>query len=225
MMALERLADVSARVAAPGALMNIAGTVTEVTPTAYRVRGLSPFSRLGDCVALQTGNGQRHGEVVRIDPESVMIKPYATTGDVELGTAVTKAERVTISPAASWKGRVLDAMGTPIDGAGPPEIGPERRSIYADPPPALDRGRVKAPIKTGVRVLDIFTPLCQGQRIGIFAGSGVGKSTLLGMLAAGKGFRQRRHRACGRAWPRGARIHRGFPRREPTHRRHGRRDR
>ena len=188
MRALDALAEVSARIAAPGALVAVAGTVTEVTPTTYRVRGLSPFARLGDCVALQQGNGQRHGEIVRIDPESVMVKPYMTTSDVELGTSIAKVDRVTISPALSWKGRVVDAMGVPIDGAGPPEMGPDRRSINAEPPPALDRGRVKAPVKTGVRVLDIFTPLCHGQRIGIFAGSGVGKSTLLGMLAAARGF-------------------------------------
>jgi flagellum-specific ATP synthase len=188
MRALERLAETSARIAAPGALMRVAGTVTEVTPTAYRVRGLSPFARLGDCVTLPQGNGQRHGEIVRIDPDTVMVKPYATTNDVELGTAVAKAERLTISPAVSWKGRVIDALGNPIDGAGTPPLGPDRFSINAEPPPALDRGRVKEAVKTGVRVLDIFTPLCHGQRIGIFAGSGVGKSTLLGMLAAAKGF-------------------------------------
>jgi flagellum-specific ATP synthase len=67
-------------------------------------------------------------------------------------------------------------------------FGPDLYSADSEPPPALSRARVKKPLKTGVRIIDIFTPICAGQRIGIFAGSGVGKSTLLGMLAGAKGF-------------------------------------
>lgn len=188
MRALERLAEKTARIGGPGGLLNVAGTVTEVTPTAYRVRGLSPFARLGDCVALRTSDGPRHGEIVRIDPESVMIKPYFTTSDIALGTAIAKAPPLSLAPSPAWKGRVLDALGQPIDGAGAPELGAQYRQIHSDPPAALSRGRVKTPLRSGVRVLDIFTPLCHGQRIGIFAGSGVGKSTLLGMLAGSRDF-------------------------------------
>ena len=60
--------------------------------------------------------------------------------------------------------------------------------IHAEPPAAMTRERVKKPIKSGVRVIDFFTPLCAGQRIGVFAGSGVGKSTMLAMLASSPGF-------------------------------------
>ncbi len=188
MNALENLAQVSIRLAEPGFLLRVSGAVSEVTPTAYRARGLSRFGRLGDCVAIEGGGSRRHGEIVRIEADCVTIKPFATTADVGLGSRVAKAERVTISPAASWKGRILDAMGEPIDGCGPLAAGNSRRPIHAEPPAALGRGRVKDALKSGVRVIDIFTPLCHGQRIGIFAGSGVGKSTLLGMLAASKGF-------------------------------------
>ena len=192
MSALDQLAATSARIGAPGALLRICGTITEVTPTTYRARGLSAFTRLGDCVALDGAADDcgiaRHGEIVRIDPESVVIKPFGTTADIALGATVLKTDRVAIAPAASWKGRIVDAMGRPVDGGGPLETGAAWRSIHAEPPAALDRGRVKAPLKSGVRLIDIFTPLCHGQRIGIFAGSGVGKSTLLGMLAAAKGF-------------------------------------
>ena len=186
MNGLDHLAGWSARHAAPGALLAIAGTVTAVTPTSYRVRGLSPFSKLGDCVVL--ADGVRHGEIVHVDGASVTVKPYATTADVALGARARWAERVSLAPAPSWKGRIVNALGAPIDGGPPLETGPDRRPIQADPPPALARGRVKAPLKSGVRVLDIFTPLCHGQRVGVFAGSGVGKSTLLGMLAACRGF-------------------------------------
>ena len=188
MTALARLAEASARLAAPGALLRIGGSVTEVTPTTYRARGLSTFAKLGDCVTLDGSTARRHGEIVRIDADSVTIKPYATTSDVRLGAAVAKTDGVTMAPASSWRGRIIDALGEPVDGLGPLETGERRLPIHADPPPALDRGRVTQPLKSGVRLIDIFTPICHGQRIGIFAGSGVGKSTLLGMLAASKGF-------------------------------------
>ena len=187
MNALDRLAAATAVSAAPGALLHIGGAVAEVTPTTYRVRGLSPFAALGDCVTLGDAP-HRHGEIVRIDAELVTVKPYTTTADVTLGAPVARANRVTLAPTPAWKGRIIDAFGTPIDDAGALEMGPIHRSVHAEPPPALARGRVSQPLKTGVRLIDIFTPMCHGQRIGIFAGSGVGKSTLLGMLASSKGF-------------------------------------
>ena len=67
--------------------------------------------------------------------------------------------------------------------------------LDAAPPPPLSRGRVHAPLRTGVRVVDLFTPLCLGQRVGVFAGSGIGKSSLLAMLARATPDRHRRHRA------------------------------
>jgi flagellum-specific ATP synthase len=75
-----------------------------------------------------------------------------------------------------------------IDGRGPLPPGNTPIALNGTPPPALTRGRVNVPVKTGVRSVDLFLPLCRGQRIGVFAGSGVGKSTLLGMLAQAQGF-------------------------------------
>ena len=78
---------------------------------------------------------------------------------------------------------MVDGLGRPIDGLGPLPLGPDPRPIKATPPPAADRARVGKRVETGVRVLDLFAPLCEGQRLGLFAGSGVGKSVLLSMLA------------------------------------------
>ena len=188
MNALERLAETAARLAAPGALVDVFGTVSAISPATYRVRGLSPFVRLGDCVATADARDVRHGEVVRIEADAVTVKPYGALVDVGLGSSVIKADEVTVAPTPTWRGRIVDALGRPLDGLGALETGPEHRSIHAEPPPALGRGRVKTFCRSGIRVFDIFTPLCHGQRIGIFAGSGVGKSTLLGMMAACKGF-------------------------------------
>lgn len=188
MNALDRIVATSNRYGSPDALLRVCGTVVEVTPTSYQVRGLSSFARLGDCVALDGASDARHGEIVRIEADCVTIKPYGTTADVSLGAGVSKAGRIAIAPSPLWKGRILDAMGRPVDGNGWLEPGSMHRTILAVPPAALTRARVKAPLKSGVRLIDIFTPLCHGQRVGIFAGSGVGKSTLLGMLAATKDF-------------------------------------
>jgi flagellum-specific ATP synthase len=95
---------------------------------------------------------------------------------------------LTIRPAHSWKGRVIDAVGRPIDSGPALEQGPRGISLDRSPPRPLHRQRIDSPLKTGVRVIDLFTPLCAGQRIGIFAGSGVGKSSLLTMLARSSEF-------------------------------------
>ena len=93
-----------------------------------------------------------------------------------------------MSPDSSWKGRVIDALGRPLDGRGDLAYGDGAAPLDADPPPPLRRARVSTAIRTGVRVVDLFTPLCLGQRVGVFAGSGVGKSSLLAMLARAPQF-------------------------------------
>ncbi len=94
---------------------------------------------------------------------------------------------------------MIDALGRPLDDIGALQAGERAMPLDAEPPPAMRRARVREPIKTGIRVIDLFTPLCAGQRIGVFAGSGVGKSSLLAMLARGAGLPGRRHRAGRRA--------------------------
>lgn len=84
----------------------------------------------------------------------------------------------------SWIGRVLNALGEPLDGMGPlAALGGENKPLRASPPPAFQRQPLGAKLDTGVRVINTLLPLCEGQRLGIFAGSGVGKSVLMGMLA------------------------------------------
>jgi flagellum-specific ATP synthase len=84
----------------------------------------------------------------------------------------------------SLLGRIIDGMGRPIDGKGP-LLAPRREGFYAEPPNPLTRSLISKPFGTGIRSIDTFTPLGLGQRVGIFAGSGVGKSILLGMISRG----------------------------------------
>ncbi|MCW2274950.1 flagellar protein export ATPase FliI [Rhodoblastus acidophilus] len=168
--------------------VRIGGVVTEVGPSAYRVAGLSRYLKLGDVVALDLEDRTSPGEVVKIDMEGVTVKSFDARVEGGVGNLAFRARPLRLKPHHSWKGRVINALGSPIDGEGPLMEGERSLPIDAEPPAAMRRERVQNPIRSGVRVIDFFTPLCAGQRVGIFAGSGVGKSTLLAMLAGSPGF-------------------------------------
>ncbi|MCC7253294.1 flagellar protein export ATPase FliI [Hyphomicrobium sp.] len=166
----------------------IGGTVTHVTPAYVQVSGLSRHLKLGDCIAFGSASVPPLGEVVRIDEDGATIKPFDNNLKIGPGEIAWLHGDQSLRPDISWKGRVLNALGIAIDGQGQLREGPRVYAFDAEPPAAMRRERVRAPLKSGVRVMDLFTPLCAGQRIGIFAGSGVGKSTLLSMLARSNGF-------------------------------------
>jgi flagellum-specific ATP synthase len=110
--------------------------------------------------------------------------PFAGLDGVRRGCrAVIANASSQVRPSAAWLGRVLNAMGEPIDGKGPLSPGPVPVPFRNSPPPAHSRRRVGKPLDLGVRALNTFLTCCRGQRLGIFAGSGVGKSVLLSMLA------------------------------------------
>jgi flagellum-specific ATP synthase len=164
------------------------GRVTEVSPTHYRAGGLSGAARLGDVVELRSRAGRRMGEIVQIDASEVVVAPFELAAEAGVGDAVFDRGPFDVAPSRSWRGRAVDALGRAIDGKGPLVPGEKYDAAALGTPPALGRQRVGTPFVTGVRVIDLFTPLCYGQRLGIFAGSGVGKSTLLAMLAAADAF-------------------------------------
>jgi flagellum-specific ATP synthase len=166
----------------------VSGAVVEVSMSHYRVAGLSRFLKLGECVSVDVGDRAQIGEVVRIDDASATLKPFDARCDATIGARAYRTDNLSLSPDQSWKGRVIDALGRPLDGAGELTYGDRPTPLDADPPAALRRARVHAPVRTGVRVIDLFTPLCLGQRVGVFAGSGVGKSSLLAMLARAPQF-------------------------------------
>jgi flagellum-specific ATP synthase len=184
---LTRLANIAQSIAA-GPLVRIGGQVTEATSSGLRVAGLAQHVRLGSLVTLEADGVSHLGEVVRLDPAGVTVKTFDNHVPSGLGMRVYREGAVVIRPDASWKSRLVDALARPIDGKGGLALGPRVMAVDADPPEALQRQRIKAPARTGVRAVDLFTPLCVGQRIGVFAGSGVGKSTLLAMLARSPDF-------------------------------------
>lgn len=185
---LDNLADRVATAAHELGYIRVGGRVSEVAPDAFRLRGLSRHVRLGDRVEIAAADGARLAEVLRIDGDGVTVKPFAPRLDVGLGAAAWHAGPVVLAPHPSWKGRVIDAMAAPVDGLGPLTPGIAAVPVDGRPPNALRRARVTKAIRTGVRAFDLFTPICAGQRIGIFAGSGVGKSTTLSMIARSRAF-------------------------------------
>ncbi len=176
------------RAGAALSFVDVGGIVTQVNPAYVRVSGLSRHVRLGQCVCFASGRGTELAEVVRIDENGVTVKPFDAALKTGLGDTAWRHGFLSLRPHPSWKGRVINALGAPIDGGGPLVDGERDFSCDREPPAAMRRHRVRAPLKTGVRIIDLFTPLCAGQRIGIFAGSGVGKSTLLSMLTRSRGF-------------------------------------
>ncbi|CAI2933377.1 flagellum-specific ATP synthase FliI [Aminobacter niigataensis] len=185
---LEALERIMHRFADDRLLVRRGGRVTEIAPTHYKVGGLSSSARLGDIVEHRGQGRNRRGEIVQIGRDEVLVAPYESSGEVGVGDAIFTRGPIAITPHPSWRGRAIDALGRPIDSGAPLVRNARQDAAEAVPPAALARQRVETGFMTGVRVIDIFTPLCLGQRMGIFAGSGVGKSTLLAMLAGADAF-------------------------------------
>ncbi|MHA1523874.1 MAG: flagellar protein export ATPase FliI [Alphaproteobacteria bacterium] len=126
-------------------------------------------------------------EIVGFSGNRALAMPFSALEGVRLEARTTfsstKGGAAGVRPNSAWLGRVVNAMGQPIDGKGPLPQGPQLYRFRASPPAAHQRGRVGAPLDLGVRALNTFTTCCRGQRLGIFAGSGVGKSVLFSMLA------------------------------------------
>ncbi|ABS16914.1 MULTISPECIES: flagellar protein export ATPase FliI [Brucella/Ochrobactrum group] len=173
---------------APKPLTGIGGTVSDVSRSAIAVRGLSRDAHLGDAVAIHAQGGQSLAEIIRVADTQVLVKPFDDRIIPSLGAAVFEEGPMRIRPALEWRGRVINALGEAVDGKGALQPGTRPMASESLAPAALRRGRVDRGLRTGVNVIDIFTPLCFGQRIGIFAGSGVGKSTLLAMMTRAADF-------------------------------------
>ncbi|MGY8666565.1 flagellar protein export ATPase FliI [Bradyrhizobium sp. UFLA05-109] len=169
-------------------IASTSGAISEIAPTHFRVSGLSRFVKLGELIGVTSDGRPQIGEVVRIDRDGIIAKPFDRQFAAGLGSVAFRMPPLSLAPDTSWKGRVINALGAPLDGMGALIPGSRAVSVEAEASSAMKRARVQKPLRTGVRVIDLFAPICAGQRVGIFAGSGVGKSTLLAMLARSTGF-------------------------------------
>ncbi|MCF6444686.1 FliI/YscN family ATPase [Nereida sp. MMG025] len=164
--------------------VRIVGRVQRITDSVIEVSGLQHIAQLGDVVCIQSGKKTLEGEVLDVTRDAVLICPEDRPQQLRLNDLVQLIGPRKIAPSLSWIGRVVDANGQPIDGLGALSLG-TARSIVAEPPSAVARRSFGAQLSTPYCVMNTFLPLARGQRVGLFAGSGVGKSTLLAGLACG----------------------------------------
>src|SRR5579871_1787583 len=164
--------------------VQIYGRVVGVRGLMIEAAGPLQAMSIGARVTVETGSRMIPCEVVGFSGPNALLMPFAALDGVRRGCrAVVNAAAIGVRPSIGWLGRVINAMGEPIDGLGPLPPGPSPTPFRNVPPPAHARRRVGAPLDLGVRALNTFLTCCRGQRMGIFAGSGVGKSVLLSMLA------------------------------------------
>ena len=163
----------------------IYGTVTAVRGGLIEVSGIAGRLAVGwRCRVIGRDDREIECEVVGFEPGRVLLMAFDPIQGVGDGCrAFIDRSSGILTPNESWLGRVVDPLGRPVDGGPPLSIGDKPCSLYAPPPSAHSRRRVGGKIELGVRALNTFVTCCRGQRLGIFAGSGVGKSTLMSMLA------------------------------------------
>jgi len=170
----ERLAGVSP--------VRVTGRLSRLVGLEAEARGVA--GSIGDLMWLGEGAGRVPAEVIAIHDDSLVVMPFGDLGGLAPGAPVEPARtRFKLRVGPGLVGRVVDGLGNPIDGLG--AIDGELVDLDAAAPHPLKRQRIAEPLPLGVRAVDTMLSCGRGQRVGIFAGSGVGKSTLLGMMARG----------------------------------------
>jgi flagellum-specific ATP synthase len=161
------------------------GRVARIEGLAVEITGARGAVSLGGQVHLTVGNNKRIScEVIGFRDGHALVMPLGPLDGITLGARADFEDKpASLYPSTGWLGRVVNGFGEAMDGKGPLPQGPVAYALKAPPPSATARARVGDKLDLGVRALNAFTTCCKGQRMGIFAGSGVGKSTLLSMLA------------------------------------------
>jgi flagellum-specific ATP synthase len=157
------------------------GRVNAIDGGVIRIGGLNGLARIGDGVSIDE---KPAGEIIAIDGDAALALPHSSLSGIRLGAQAFIAPELGARPSKAWLGKVLNGFGQAYDGAAAPQ---GERAMALSPPPLPITGRrsLGPRISTGLAAFDTFLPLCRGQRVGLFSGSGVGKSTLLADLAKG----------------------------------------
>ncbi len=161
------------------------GRVFEVVGTLTRASGVE--ARVGELCELRDQRGRllQRAEVVGFGRTGAILSPFGSLNGIGEGTLVVgTGQPLSVKVGDGLLGRVISGLGDPIDGQGALDCD-ETRPVFADPPDPMSRAMIDRPLSTGVKVIDGLMTLGEGQRMGIFAPAGVGKSTLMGMLARG----------------------------------------
>ena len=166
---------VSSMIRLDGKVSNVVGLVIEAS---------LPEATLGELCQIHTRNHEIiRAEIVGFKGEKVLLMPLDQTVGIAPGSRVERSPiPLSVAVGPELLGRVIDGLGNPIDGKGP-IFADKRQAVYNDPPNPLTRERIHDILPTGIRAIDGLVTVGRGQRVGIFAGSGVGKSVLLGMIS------------------------------------------
>jgi ATP synthase in type III secretion protein N len=185
LLSMSQISDALEKVADSIAPLSLRGRVVEVIGTLVRATGLEVS--LGEVVELHSRDQPLPllAEVVGFGKEGALLSPYGSMAGISAKTTVVATGRPHQVPVGeALLGRILNGFGDPIDGGPPIETG-LFASVYRSPPNPMKRKLIHEPMSTGVRVIDGMITFGIGQRVGVFAAAGVGKSTLMGMLARG----------------------------------------
>ncbi|MDB5445326.1 MAG: fliI [Phenylobacterium sp.] len=165
--------------------LTVAGRVAAVNGLLIEARGGLTRLAVGARAEIdRVGERPLAAEVVGFRETRALLMPFGPVEGVAPGAEIRiEPQAATVRPTKAWLGRIVDAFGQPIDGKGPLPQGLAPYALRSPPPPAHARDRVGERLDVGVRAMNVFTTCCRGQRLGVFAGSGVGKSVLLSMLA------------------------------------------
>ncbi|WP_375262484.1 FliI/YscN family ATPase [Palleronia sp.] len=158
------------------------GRIEGIDGGAVRMSGLSSHAAIGDRVRIGRQGFSCEGEIVSANGQVLAAIPDGSVNGLRPGDPAALLGPLSISPHAGWIGRVVDPQGRPLDGRALLP-GLTSRALTGAAPDAVHRRGLGARVQTGLRAMNTLLPLVRGQRIGLFAGSGVGKSTLLGTLA------------------------------------------
>ena len=165
--------------------ISISGVVQSVKGLTIECVGISNMLSVGARCEIQTkDNNILLAEVVGFRKDVALMMPFGSTEGIGTGCKVTfKQQHAVVFPSIDWMGRIVNAHGEAVDEKGPIAYGDTPYSFKSPPPPAHTRTRVEGKLDLGVKTINTFLSCCRGQRMGIFSGSGVGKSVLISMLA------------------------------------------
>lgn len=157
------------------------GTVTEMT--GLLIEGTGPLVPVGSQVVIRSGKNVIPAQVVGFRSDRILMMPFSEVEGIAPGSTITASEGTNnVAVCEGLQGRVIDALGNALDGQPLPVMN-ESVPFFRDPPNPVTRNRIKSCLDLGVRAMNGLLTVGEGQRVGIMAGSGVGKSTLLGMIA------------------------------------------
>ena len=167
-------------------LYRLWGTVTDVAPGMIKVAGVSELAGVGNEIVIEKPGLSVLGEILNVSGDSVTALLFSPCDAIRIGDAVQIEQEARVNPGDHWLGQIINYRGD-ITGQGEslshgPSIG---RRLHAAALPAHERRGIGRRLDSGWMVTDTMLPICRGQRLGLFAGSGVGKSTFLGSLAGG----------------------------------------